>query len=389
MKTQAWYFFQLITILLLILLNFLTDRLFQRLYPRYDGWKRQVFRKGAILSVLIYLLMRTPVVQLAGAEPLLKYFTYVMVIWHIAIAGILLSWPLCWLASRVVREDELQRRRHAFTGLALGVCAVLAVAVALGGVIDAEARMVVRRKTLQMENLPPALSGLKVVQLTDTHLGRFFDLNRWDKALQLIQNEQPDLLLLTGDIVDDLEQLPAALDKLAELRSDIPLGIYVCLGNHEYFRDISAVRRSFAAAGIPVLSNENRPLIKENEQFYLLGADYPLTRDPAEREALVEEYMEQAMAGASRRSFRLLMAHHPDFIDAGFRHGIPLTMTGHTHGGQFGWGERSLFEGAFSYTRGLYRQGDFYGFVSSGAGHWLPFRLNCPPEIVVFTLMRE
>jgi predicted MPP superfamily phosphohydrolase len=227
------------------------------------------------------------------------------------------------------------------------------------------------------------------VQISDSHLGLFVSLSKWDEILQVAQKEQPDVLLLTGDIIDELELLPPALAKLAALRASIPCGIFACLGNHEYFRDVSVVRRAFAAAGIPLLSNENRRLVKGDGEFYLLAADYPVTRNANERGALCKEYTKLAAEGMPERRFSIFMAHHPDFITEGFHREIPLTVAGHTHGAQFGWGERSLFEGSFSYTRGLYQQGASYGFVSSGVGHWLPFRLNCPPEIVSFILTTQ
>ncbi|MDF2501909.1 MAG: Calcineurin-like phosphoesterase superfamily domain containing protein [Anaerosporomusa subterranea] len=388
MRTQGWYLFQVVTVAFLLSINYLADRLLRRLYSRYAGKPRILFWLLALLSVLVYALARTAVFREVGAGSILKYFMYGMVIWDIAIAGLLFSWPLCWIASRFVRREEQDPGRRAFIGQALGLGAAVSLSGAIGGVIAAESSVVVRRKTLSFTNLPPSLSGLRVVQISDSHLGLFFSLNRWEEILRLAQNEQPDLLLLTGDIVDDLELLTPALDKLASTRPSIPCGIFACLGNHEYFRNVSIVRRAFASAGVPLLSNENRRLVKGNGEFYLLAADYPLTRSPGEREALCQEYAKLAASGVPKQDFAIFMAHHPDFINEGFRRNIPLTVAGHTHGAQFGWGERSLFEGAFSYTRGLYQQGPSYGFVSSGVGHWLPFRLNCPPEIVSFTLMR-
>lgn len=388
MRTQGWYIFQVITFTLLFSVNFLADRLLRHLYPGYQGRKRLLFWLFAVVSVLVFALARTAVFREAEAESVLKYFIYGMVVWDIAIVGVLCAWPLCWLAGRLARRTEHDPGRRALIRKAVTMGAAASLAVAAGGVAAAQTSLVVRRKTLTFAGLPTALAGLRVVQVSDSHLGLFFGLERWAEVLRLIQAQQPELLLLTGDIVDDLNLLPAALEQLAAMRPAIGCGIYACLGNHEYFRNVSVVRRTFAAAGIPLLANEHRRLVKGNGEFYLLAADYPQSRLPGERAALCREYTKRAAAGVPKTAFSLLMAHHPDFIGEGFRRGIPLTLVGHTHGGQCGWGERSLFEGAFSYTRGLYRQDAAYGFVSSGVGHWFPFRLNCPPEIVVFTLER-
>ena len=84
-----------------------------------------------------------------------------------------------------------------------------------------------------------------------------------------------------------------------------------------------------------------------------------------------------------------MLAHHPDFLPGCFARQVDLTLAGHTHGGQVGWGQRSMFDFVYPYMRGIYRQKQSIGYVSSGAGHWLPFRLNCPPEVSLITLRRK
>lgn len=386
MRSQWWYVFQALTVVFLFMINYLADRLLRGLYPSYSKGMRVVFWFLATVSILVYAFARSPIFREVGAGSALKYFLYTMIVWDIAIFCILLAWPLCWIASKATRQREQDPDRRAFIGKALGLASAASFAFAFGGVTSAETTLTVNRQRLALANLPLSLGELKVVQISDSHLGLFFSLRRWAEVLALVRAEKPDLLLLTGDIIDDLELLQPALAQLAELRPFIPSGIFACLGNHEYFRNVSVVRRAFAAASIPLLSNENRRLVKGTGEFYLLGADYPLTRNPAERSAQCSNYVEQAIYGVPKKAFSLLMAHHPDFITEGFHRDIALTIAGHTHGAQIGWGDRSLFEGAFSYTRGLYQQGSCYGFVSSGVGHWLPFRLACPPEIVSFTL---
>lgn len=388
MKSQWWYVIQALTVVFLFMINYLADLLLRKHFLSFRGWKRIVFWGLAISSLLVYALARTSIFHAAAAGSPVKYFVYAMIVWDIALFVILLSWPVCWLAAKTVRPTSHDPGRRVFIGRALMLASAASVSGAFGGVAAAESALTVQRRTLVFANLPASLDGLKVVQVSDSHLGLFFSLQRWDEVMALVKQEQPDLLLLTGDIVDDLPLLQPALAKLAALRPSIPSGIFACLGNHEYFRDVSFVRRTYAASGIPLLSNENRRLVKGNGEFYLLAADYPLTRNPGERSRVCRQYVDLAAEGTPKQAFSLLMAHHPDFIAEGFRRGIPLTLAGHTHGAQIGWGEHSLLEGAFSYTRGLYRENASYGFVSSGVGHWLPFRLACPPEIVSLILTR-
>ena len=102
-------------------------------------------------------------------------------------------------------------------------------------------------------------------------------------------------------------------------------------------------------------------------------------------EAQRKNYMQQAMKNLPADVPAILLAHHPECIDDGAANDIALTLTGHTHGSQFGFLGQPLFP-VFKYTRGIVKIGDSYGYVHRGNGSWFPFRLGCPPEIAYFTL---
>jgi len=93
-------------------------------------------------------------------------------------------------------------------------------------------------------------------------------------------------------------------------------------------------------------------------------------------------------AAAPSNAFTVMIAHHPDFLFDGFANKIPLTLAGHTHGGQVVIGGVPVSPLPYRYMRGLYQENQGYGYVSSGAGHWIPFRFGCPPEISIFTLRK-
>jgi len=99
--------------------------------------------------------------------------------------------------------------------------------------------------------------------------------------------------------------------------------------------------------------------------------------------------MTTALSSIPAGACRILISHHPDFIEDAFAAGIPLTLTGHTHGGQVYLFGKSLLPVQYRYMRGIYRQNGLYAYVHVGTGHWLPFRVDCPPEIAVFTLTRK
>ena len=100
----------------------------------------------------------------------------------------------------------------------------------------------------------------------------------------------------------------------------------------------------------------------------------------------VDKNLNSACQGIASDAFTVMLSHHPDFLPGTFARKIGLTLAGHTHGAQVGWAGRSAFEFLYPYMRGVYQDAGSIGYVSSGAGHWLPFRLNCPPEVTVITL---
>ena len=117
--------------------------------------------------------------------------------------------------------------------------------------------------------------------------------------------------------------------------------------------------------------------------LYLAGADYPVDR--AHFDEMRRAHAEKAMARVPVGAPFILLGHHPEFIDDGAAHGAALTLTGHTHGSQFGILGLPLFP-VFKYTRGMVKVGDSTGYVHSGNGSWFPLRIGCPPEIAFFRL---
>ena len=243
-----------------------------------------------------------------------------------------------------------------------------------------------------VKNLPPELENFTVAQISDIHLGAYYSLERLEALLQRITESKPDLLAITGDIFDDAEMNPAAIKLVDSFTDKFKFGIYYIHGNHEYFRGIAAIEQMLAQTKIHVLINRSE---KVTSKLFMLGVDYP-QRAPimssggdAEREKIFAEarknFVDKAMANVPADSIKILLAHHPEFIDDGAERNFVLTLTGHTHGSQFGIFGVPLFP-VFKYTRGIVKIGDSIGYVHSGNGSWFPFRIGCPPEIAYFTL---
>ena len=242
-----------------------------------------------------------------------------------------------------------------------------------------------------IKDLPPDLEGFRLAQISDIHLGAYYSLERLESLLQRVADSKPDLLAITGDIFDDVPMNPAAIKLVDSFTDKFKFGIYYIHGNHEHFRGIAAIEQLLAQTNIHWLNNSSNHV---TSKLYVLGVDYPSrapitsSNDP-EREQLFAQtrkaFVDKAADNVPEDAVKILLAHHPEFIDDGAQRNFALTLTGHTHGSQFGIFGVPLFP-VFKYTRGIVKHGDSIGYVHVGNGSWFPFRLGCPPEIAYFTL---
>lgn len=325
---------------------------------------------------------------------------YGAIAWLCGQFALLLAQPFLYIAvKRLQRTNQPAPEasspeglvtRRAFLRGAAALTLLIPAGVGARGVYQAQVSMTVREHTLTFPGLPPNLRGFKIGQLSDTHLGPYFSLQRLDTAIDLLLRQKPDLVVITGDFVDDMNLLAPAISRLNSLQPLIPRGIYFCLGNHEYIRNVSLVRSQLAQSRVVLLENSSRLILPGPQPFYLLGADYPESATGRRGMNVSADRRQQCFAatnqGIPADAFKVLIAHHPDFLIDGFAARIPLTLAGHTHGGQVVVAGKPLFYSQASYIGGLYQENGVYGYVSSGAGQWFPFRLDCPPEVSLFTL---
>lgn len=248
-----------------------------------------------------------------------------------------------------------------------------------------ERKQQVKRHYMAKLTSGKGLAGLTVAQISDVHLGRFFTPEDLRQLLQLVAADGPDILAVTGDLFDDLEMNPAAVEILDEAVPLFPKGIYFCLGNHEIYRDWGRTEKLLAKTRVRMLIGKAEKV--PGTELWLAGAEYSFARDDKSFQAEKAELTKKAVADIPQEELgqTILLAHHPEFIDDGAKLGIPLILTGHTHGGQFGAFGVPLLS-PFKYNRGLVKVGESLGYVHSGNGSWLPIRIGCPPEIAYFTL---
>jgi Calcineurin-like phosphoesterase. len=232
---------------------------------------------------------------------------------------------------------------------------------------------------------PPSFSPFTIALFSDTHLGFHFDLNQLEEAIGRIQSEHPDLIIFSGDLVDDWSDFQPSGDLVQHLtRLEAPFGKFAVYGNHDHGSMGTVLyRRLMEDAGFHLLFNSSLSIDNGIDQFYLLGVDDAVLGSPD---------LEKALEGAGNGdSFRLLVSHCPDFADITKNYSVHLQLSGHSHGGQV----KIPFFGAVitpyygkRYTEGIYPlTEDFTLYVNRGLGtSRLPFRFLCRPEITILTL---
>jgi predicted MPP superfamily phosphohydrolase len=241
------------------------------------------------------------------------------------------------------------------------------------------ARPTLEHVALRLPTLPAALDGLRIAQITDTHLGTKYSARNLRWAIEQLRREQPDLIVLTGDLAGDQESIPEIAALFGQLRA--PQGIYAVPGNHDYWEGLADINAALSVVGIPLLLNQSRRLSWNGADFWLAGVD-----------DLWDGHLDfaAARAGIPSGAFAVLMAHSPDVADEAAEHGFALQISGHTHGGHLrlpGLGSFARPRFGVRYVMGHYHVGDMQLYVSRGLGGE-PLRLFCRPEATIFTLRR-
>lgn len=249
----------------------------------------------------------------------------------------------------------------------------------------------IRRMEVALGQLPPALDGLTIAHVTDLHVGQFTQGDVLDRIVAATNELQADLVLYTGDLINfALSDLDAALGIATRLQGRH--GTFLCEGNHDLFEDAAEFRRRTRAAGLRLLVNEAATVAIRGVPVQFLGLRWGARdthpHDPSSRgDQAIARSMEELLPQRQPDAFPILLAHHPHAFD--FAKDIPLTLAGHTHGGQLmvtpnvGFGPM-----LYRYWSGLYRKEDRALVVSNGTGNWFPLRTRAPAEIVHLTLRR-
>ncbi|HYH24425.1 MAG TPA: metallophosphoesterase [Blastococcus sp.] len=286
--------------------------------------------------------------------------------------------------DRDVAADVPDRSRRLF--LARGL-AVTAGAVALGtagtGAYLANSAPVVRRVPITLSRLDPALDGLRIVTFSDGHLSSTYGGRRFERLVEMVNEQRPDVVAIVGDLVDDdVEALREDVAPLRDLVSE--QGVFFVTGNHEYFTDTTGWLRHLPTLGVEVLRNERVPIRRGGASFDLAGID--------DRTAAASGLpghgadLGAALDGRDEGTPVVLLAHQPFMVGQAAQAGVDLQLSGHTHGGQL-WPFDYAIRLDQPAVEGLSRHGDTQLYVTSGAGFWgPPMRIGARPEITVVEL---
>ncbi len=234
--------------------------------------------------------------------------------------------------------------------------------------------------TLWLPQLPPALDGLRIGQLSDLHLGLPYTTENARWAVERLVAEQPDLLVMTGDFVSYEHAIPELPEVLAPLQSWRPrLGIFAVPGNHDYWEGFPAIQQTLTPLGIEFLLNHHRRLRDGDAELVLAGVDdmWDGAHDLA-----------ATLKGVPEGVFTILLSHCPDLADEAAARGVHVQLSGHTHGGHVCLpllGSFCLPRHGWRYPIGYRSIGALQLYVSRGIGG-LPLRFGCPPEVTVLTL---
>ena len=386
----------------LLLLIVITDAFFHMRFLRHKPWWAQLLWWLPSIALGAWCVKLSLVKGFLGesqGEIELFLFTYCLFMVPKAIFAICSALGRMFGSiNRMVRRPALQRRRRNYGNLIGLLAAVAAIYIIIYGSSAGFYDIKVRRVELSFTDLPKAFDGYRIVQFSDAHVGTLRGA-RQELLRQMVDSinaQRPDMIAFTGDMQNTQPQdIYPHLDLLAELKARD--GIFSVLGNHDYAdyvdcdeavkvancRETISLQKQL---GWTVLLNEHRRVSRKNGSIVVAGMEndgegrFPQLGDAA-----------KTLSGTSPTDFTILLEHDP----TSWRRKIlphthaQLTLSGHTHGGQFslfGWTPASL---RYKEAAGLYEENGRWINVSVGVGALIPFRFGQKGEIVVITLKKK
>jgi len=304
-------------------------------------------------------------------------------------------------ATETINPHSISRLKF-FSYVALTFTVIPAVSF-IYGMLKGAYKFRIHNVKIKAPNIPSEFEGFKIVQLSDIHCGSFLDSGPLEKAFSIVQNQSPDLILVTGDLVNnEASETTPHIDVFKKLKA--PHGVYSVLGNHDYGdykqwesdeakkQNLDTLKNIQTQSGWRLLMNEHVAIEKGNSKIGLLGIENWGGRGGFPKYGKMNE----AHAGSDIYPFKILMSHDPSHWDVQVKElykDIDLTLSGHTHGMQFGieipglkW---SPVQYLYKQWAGLYKYDNQYLYVNRGLGFiGYPGRIGIWPEITVIELSK-
>jgi uncharacterized protein len=366
----------------------------------------------------ILLLLSTVIVQISGHWLPHRYFadgiTSIARLWlvasFLAFLAVISVELIEWLSrsARFVMPSRasFDPARRAFFGYAAYLAGSIPFLAAAWGFGGERLRYHIESVAVPLAGLPKSLDGLRIVQLSDIHIGAFMPQTEIRRAVEMANGLNPDLAVVTGDLISfDGDPLEVCIAELSRLRA--PLGIWGCNGNHELYAEVEGASQDlFERYGMELLRQRNKELQWRGGKLNLIGVDYQRERAPSgERSSMLEDIESLVRSDIPN----ILLSHNPNTFPRAAALGIELSLAGHTHGGQIrveivhrGWNPARFFT---KFVAGLYSlplgggaaaigeraaqlgQKAAFLYVNRGLGTFaMPVRLGVPPEITLITL---
>ncbi len=311
---------------------------------------------------------------------------------------------ISWITNHVFSPTEPYNtsRRGFLQKMSLGIAAMPFFAF-IYGMLKTAYDYQIHRVNIPIDNLPEGLNGMKIVQISDIHSGSFGEIEPIRKAVDMINALKPDLFVFTGDLVNNkAKEYPVYLEIFKHIKA--PLGQYSILGNHDYgdyvkweseqaqIENLNTLKSYHKDTHWDLLLNEHRVLEHKGEKFALIGVE----NWSSKRGFPKYGKLNQAYQGSESIPTKILLSHDPSHWDAEIRKkysDIQLTLSGHTHGMQFGvetkWIKFSPVQWVYEQWAGLYTKATQHLYVNRGFGFLAyPGRVGIRPEISLLTLVK-
>lgn len=351
-------------------------------------WQRQASNYGNV-SIMVNILISLMIVVFLSTLFSTAFFV-------IDDVRRIFQWIFVSLRRKRIAPYPIRSRTAGISAVSLNS---IVLALVLYGTLFGFTHFKVHRVPFEHQSIPEAFDGFKIVQISDLHLGTFGSVRQLDKGLKMITELNPDLIVFTGDLVNNLsvEAVPF-INSLKKIEA--PYGKFAIMGNHDYAtyagslskkeisEDIQNLKNILSQMGFTMLDNSNQVIKLQTDSIVLAGVEnWGIAPFP--------QYgnLNQALAGISE-SFIIMLSHDPShwseqIVD--FPLSIELTLSGHTHGMQMGIETKNFKWSPVQYRyknwAGLYQQGDKYLYVNRGfGGIGFPGRIGIRPEITLIEL---